>query len=57
VYIVHIKAKDCFYLLCTFRKAIKNSEVKVDVEKGVLRFREKNIMTFQFSFIYLKYIP
>ena len=30
-----------FSLLCTLKKAIKNYEVKVDVQKGALRFREK----------------
>ena len=27
--------------MCTFRKAIKNFEVKVDVQKGALRFKGK----------------
>ena len=35
MYIVYIRVRDCFFLLCTFSKAIKNLEVKVDVEKGV----------------------
>ena len=30
-----------FFLVCTFKKAIKNVEVKVDGQKGPLGFREK----------------
>ena len=27
--------------MCTFKKAIKNFEVNVDLQKGAMRFREK----------------
>ena len=29
-----------YFLVCTFRKAIKNFEVNVNVQTGPLRFRE-----------------
>jgi hypothetical protein len=39
VYIVYIRERYYFSLVCTF-KAIKNFEVKVDALKGTPRFRE-----------------
>ena len=41
MYIIYIRERYYFSLVCTFNKAIKNFEVKVDVQKGALRFREK----------------
>ena len=40
-YIMYTKERYCFSLLCTLIKVIKNIEVKVDVQKGALRYREK----------------
>ena len=45
-----------FFLVCTFKNAIMNVDVKVDVQKGALGFREiDNIcassIQFRFSFI------
>jgi hypothetical protein len=42
VYIVCIRGRYSFSLVCTFNKAIKNFKVKVDVRKRALRLREKN---------------
>ena len=33
-YIVYTRARYCFSLVCTFKKAIKNFEVKADVHWG-----------------------
>ena len=33
MYIVYVWEMCCFSLVCTFRKAIKNFEVKVNVQK------------------------
>ena len=41
MYIVYIRERYCFSLVCTFKKVIKNFEVKVDVQKGPLRFKGK----------------
>ena len=43
MYIVYIRDRYYFSLVCTFRKAINFFEVKVDVQKGSLRFREKHL--------------
>jgi hypothetical protein len=37
VHSIH-KGEVCFCLACTFKKAIKNFGVKVDVQKDALRF-------------------
>ena len=39
MYIVYIRERYCFSLVCTFQKAIKNFEVNVDSQKGAPRFR------------------
>ena len=39
--IVYIRERISFSLMWTYKKAITNYEVKVDVQKGVLRFKEK----------------
>ena len=31
-----------FSLVCTFKRVIKNVQIKVDVQKGALGFRENN---------------
>ena len=41
MYIIYIRERYCFSLLCIFSKAIKNVEVHVDVQKRVLEFRGK----------------
>ena len=58
VYIVYIRERYCFFsLVCTSKKAFKLYEVKVDVQKGPLKFREKiddkyvNFIHFTFSSI------
>ena len=38
MYIIYIIERYCFYLACTFKKAIKKFGVKVDVQKDALRF-------------------
>ena len=40
-YKTYIGERHCFSLLLMFKKTNKNSEVKVDVKKGALRFGEK----------------
>jgi len=40
-YILYLRKGHYFALVCTSRKAIKNFEVDVNVQKGALRFREK----------------
>jgi hypothetical protein len=40
VYIIYIRERSYFSVVCTFRKAIKYIEAKVDVPKGPLKFRE-----------------
>ena len=50
-YIVYIRETIFFSPMCTFRKYVKNFEVKVSVQKGALRFREKfNNSFIQFAF-------
>ena len=44
MYIVYIKERYLFSLVCTFRKAIKNFEAKVNVQNMALRFREQFTM-------------
>ena len=39
MYIVYIRGRHYFPLVCTFKKDIKNVEVKVIVQKGPLGFR------------------
>ena len=56
VYIVYIRERYYFSLVCTFKKAIKNVEVKVDVQKGPLGFRRKAENTFV-SFIQFTFQP
>ena len=58
VYIVYIRERYCFFsLVSTSKKAFKLYEVKVDVQKGALKFREKidnkyvNFIHFTFSSI------
>ena len=41
MYIICIRERYYFSLLCKFIKAIKNVEVKVDVQEGSLGFRGK----------------
>ena len=43
MYKVYIRERYCFYVVCTLRKAIKDSQVKVDVQKRALKFREKQL--------------
>lgn len=43
-YIIYTRKRYYFSLLCTFKKAIEDFELKVDVQKGPLRFREKLTM-------------
>jgi hypothetical protein len=38
--IVYMREKYCCSLACTFQEDIKNFEVKIDVQKGSLRFRD-----------------
>ena len=40
MFTVYINERVCFSLMCTFKKVIDFFEVKVDVQKGSLRFRE-----------------
>jgi len=40
-YIEYIRERYYFSIVCTSVKAIKNVEVKVDVQMGALGFREK----------------
>jgi hypothetical protein len=40
MYIVYIKERHLFSLVCTFRNAINKFEVKINVPNGALRFRE-----------------
>ena len=57
MYIVRIKERYYFSLECTFRKVVKGWKVKINVQRGALRFREKfdnrcvNFILFIFSFI------
>jgi hypothetical protein len=39
-YIIYVRERYCSPLACAFTKAIANFEIKVDVQKGTLRFRE-----------------
>jgi hypothetical protein len=39
---IRIRERYCFSLVCTSRKFVDFFEVKVDVQKGALRFRGKN---------------
>ena len=39
--LVNIREGFCSSLVCTFKKAMKNFESKVDVQKGAIRFREE----------------
>lgn len=41
MYIVYIRDTHRFSLVCMFNKALKNLQVKEDVQWGALRFREK----------------
>jgi hypothetical protein len=41
VYIVYIRERYSFSLVCTFQKAIENVEVKINVQKMSLRVRGK----------------
>ena len=41
MYIVCIREKYCFSLVCTFRKAIKICEVNIDSQKGFQDLEEK----------------
>ena len=54
MYIVYIREGYYFSLVCTFKNAIKNVEVKVCVQKGALGFRERNdkrcVSSIQFTF-------
>ena len=36
-YIVYLRERFCFPLLCTFKKVIKSIDVKIDVQKGTMR--------------------
>ena len=60
-YIVYIRERYCFYVVCTFKEAIKNVGVKVDLQKGAPRFRGKidnrfvSFIQFIFSFIVVKW--
>ena len=38
-YIIYIRVRCYLSLVCTFEKATKNLDVKVDVRKGALGFR------------------
>ena len=40
IYIVYIRERYYCFLVCTFKEAIKNVKVKVDVQKGAVGFRE-----------------
>ena len=40
--VVYKKERYYFSIVCTFKKAIKYSEVKVDVQEWALSFRKKN---------------
>ena len=57
MYIVYIRERYSFSLVCTSKNSIKFYEVKVDVQKGALSFREKidnrhvSFIHFTFSFI------
>ena len=44
--IVYIRERHYFTQVCTFQKAIKNVEVKVDVQKGALGFKGKTYNIF-----------
>ena len=39
MYIVYIRERYCFSLVCTFEKVVYLFKVKVDAQKGALRFR------------------
>ena len=48
---IYVREMYFFSLVCTFRKAIKNFEVKVNVQKWALRFRVRFDNSFgQFMF-------
>jgi len=58
MYIVYVWEMYCFSLVCTFRKAIKNFEVKVNVQKvEALRLRARfdnrcvNFIQSMFSYV------
>jgi hypothetical protein len=40
-YIIYIRERCCVSLVCTFRNTFKSYDVKVDIRKGSLKFREK----------------
>ena len=40
MYIVYIRERYFFSLVCASREAMKFSEVEIDVQKGTLSFRE-----------------
>ena len=41
IYIVYIRERCCFLLCVHLKRVVDNLEVKVDVQKGPLRFKEK----------------
>jgi hypothetical protein len=59
MFIVHIGKRYCFFVVCTFREAIKNSQVKVDVQKRAMRFRDEQLdnrcLRFMLSSIVIKW--
>ena len=54
MYVVYVREGYYFSLVCRVNKAIENFELKVDVQKGALRFRRKIDNGFA-SFIQLPY--
>ena len=54
VHNIHEREVIFFFVVCTFEKTIKNVEVKVDVQKGALGFREnfdnRYVSSIQFTF-------
>jgi hypothetical protein len=42
VYVVYVREMHCFSVVCTYKMAIESVEVKLEVEKGGLRFKERN---------------
>jgi hypothetical protein len=61
VYVLHLRERYYFSLVCIFKKVIiLFFEVKVDVQKGVVRFREKFntrcVSFIQFTFIHCCYM-
>ena len=49
MYIVYMREKVLFSLVCTFKKVVKSFKLKVDVQKGPLRFRGKLTLDVLFS--------